>query len=235
MALSEWLRSIAQHYLDTARQEDCHKLIKILRDAYLDAVKDVTHFRQHAERLYYPHFRERLQRIIAEEQTHVQWLQEKILTLGGDLPTPAGPAKLGKNSWENLRMDLEEEKKDYDELLQGLQTAEHLDPAIAEELRRIRHEERKHREELRDLLQKSEPDVPPHPITRQPGVEKQKQAWLEQQKMEWLDERRTMWEADGKSIPWIEWLTQQEYAWTANELPNRELVWTLRLAEQDAQ
>jgi bacterioferritin len=235
MALSQWLRSIAQHFFDTARQEDRYTLVKLLRDAYLDEVKDVKRFTQHAERMYYHHFRERLQRIVAEEQTHIQWLREKIIALGGDLPTVAGPTKLGKNSWENLRLDLEEEKKDYDELLQGLQPAERFDSAIAEGLRRIRQEEHRHREELLDLLLKSEPGVPPHPTAQRPTLEKQKRAWLEQQKMEWIDKRRATWEAEGKPTPWIEWLTQQEYAWTVNELPNRELAWTLRLAEQEAQ
>src|SRR5207253_6038545 len=66
------------------------------------------------------------------------------------------------------------------------------------------------------------------------SLEKLKQAWLEQQKMEWLEAQRLAWEADGKPVPWIEWLTQQELAWVVNELPSRELLWTLRLAEQEA-
>ncbi|HEV8712416.1 MAG TPA: hypothetical protein VGX03_06250 [Candidatus Binatia bacterium] len=51
--------------------------------------------------------------------------------------------------------------------------------------------------------------------------------------MEWIEERRLAWEADGKPTPWIEWLTQQELAWAVNELPNRELIWTMRLAEHE--
>jgi rubrerythrin len=233
MALSEWLRSTALRFIDTARQEDLHTLIIILRETYLDTIKDVTYFSHHAEHMYYPQFRQRLQEIAAEEQGHIHWLRETIRALGGELPTPTAAAKHGKNNWENLRLDLEEEKKDYDELLQGLLKAEHLDPAIAEELRHIRGEERRHREELRELLMKSEPGAPPHPITQRPGLEKLKQTWLERQKMEWLEAQRLAWEADGKPVPWIEWLTQQELTWAVNELPSRELLWIQRLAEQE--
>jgi hypothetical protein len=154
--------------------------------------------------------------------------------LGGEVPRPGPPAKLGNNSWENLRLELEEERKDYTELLPGLLTAEHLDPAIAEGLRRLRQDERKHRKELLELMLKSDPNVPPHVTTQRPDLEKQKRVWLEQQKLAWLDQRRVAWEADGRPTPWIEWLTQQEYAWAVNELPNRELAWILRLAEQEA-
>src|SRR4051812_43023825 len=234
MALSEWLRSTALRFIDTARQEDLHTLITILRETYLETVKVVTYFTHHAEHMYYPQFRQRLQEIVAEEQGHIHWLRETIRALGGELPTSTAAAKHGKNNWENLRLDLEEEKKDYDELLQGVLKAEHLDPAIAEELRHIRGEERRHREELLELFTKSEPDSLPHPIAQQPGLEKLKQAWLEQQKMEWLEAQRLAWEADGKLVPWIEWLTQQELGWVVNELPSRELLWTLRLAEQEA-
>jgi len=60
-------------------------------------------------------------------------------------------------------------------------------------------------------------------------VEQEKETWLAQQKMAWFEQRRSLWEADGKLIPWAEWLARRENEWTANELPNRELHWRLRL------
>ena len=197
----------------------------LLRDAYLDEIKDIATFSWHAEQMYYPHFRERLLRIVAEEQTHVRWLEEKIRALGGDLPLAVETPVRGKNTWESLRMDLQEERKDQGELLHGLRTAEHLDQEIAEGFARLRQDERSHRAELLAMLMKSEPDaVPQVPLLSQ-EVERQKQAWLAQQKMAWLDQRRAVWEADGKLIPWAEWVARREYEWTANEVPNRELYW----------
>ena len=72
---------------------------------------------------------------------------------------------------------------------------------------------------------KSEPDTVSQPSPLPQALERQKHAWLAQQKMEWFDRKRVVWEADGKLIPWAEWITRREYEWTVNELPNRELHW----------
>jgi rubrerythrin len=228
MALIDWLR---KQWLGSpgARQENQQKLLEFLCTTYLDELKDIANFTWHAERMYYPHLRERLRRIVAEEQSHVRWLGEKIRALGGDLPlSPHIPVR-GRNTWENLRMDLQEERKDYTELLSRVRMVEHVDQEIAEGLLRLRQDERKHRAELLDMLMQSEPDAVPRPSTLPQELEKQKHAWLGQQKREWFDRRRAVWEADGKLIPWAEWVAQQEYEWTANELPNRELHWLQQL------
>ena len=147
MTLIDWLRK-HWHGVRSAVHRDRQNLLELLREAYLDESKDVANFTWHAEQMYYPHFRERLLRIVAEEQSHVRWLEEKIRALGGALPLPVSTPIRGKNTWENLRMDLQEERKDQTELLHGLRTAEHLDREIAEGLSRLRQDERKHRAEL---------------------------------------------------------------------------------------
>jgi rubrerythrin len=229
MALADWLRRRRYDSRSASRQEDRRKLRELLCETYLDEIKDIANFTWHAERMYYPHFRERLLRLVAEEQSHVRWLGEKIRALGGDLPPPAHTPVRGKNTWESLRMDLQEERKDQTELLDGLRTAEHTDREIAEGLSRLRQNERKHRAELLDMLMKSEPDAVPRPPVLSQELEGQKQAWLARQKVEWFDRRRAAWEADGKLIPWAEWIARREHEWAANELPNRELHWARRL------
>lgn len=229
MALADWLRKQGHGSRDTSRQEDRRELLELLCETYLDEIKDIADFTWHAERMYYPHFRERLLRLVAEEQSHVRWLGEKIRALGGDLPLPAYTPVRGGNTWESLRLDLQEERKDQTELLDGLRTAEHVDREIAEGLLRLRQDERKHRAELLDMLMKSEPDAVPQSSPLSQELERQKQAWLAQQKMEWFDRKRAVWEAEGKLIPWAEWIARREYEWTANELPNHELHWTQQL------
>lgn len=70
------------------------------------------------------------------------------------------------------------------------------------------------------------------PMFQSQDKEEQKKAWLAQEKMAWFERRRSVWEADGKSIPWAEWLARREYEWTVTELPNRELHWARLLNEQ---
>jgi bacterioferritin len=157
MSVKSALHKGWQHFLEALQPDDRHKLVELLSEEYREEAQDVSQFTQHAQRMYYPQFRERLLRIAAEEQAHVQWLREKILALGGEIPQLSFTPKAGKNSWECLLMDLEEEKRCCGDLLERMHTAGHVDPEIAEGLRRMREEEKRHREEIMDMLMKSDP------------------------------------------------------------------------------
>jgi hypothetical protein len=57
-------------------------------------------------------------------------------------------------------MDVEEEKRDGIEALERLYTAaKDADPEIAEGLRRIHEEEKRHREEILDMLMRTDPQA----------------------------------------------------------------------------
>jgi rubrerythrin len=157
MSLISTLHEGWRHFLEALHPDDRQKLVEMLREEYIEEAQDVVQFTRHAQRMYYPQFRERLLRIAAEEQTHVLWLREKILALGGNIPKISLTPKVGKNSWECLLMDVEEEKRCCGDLLQHMHVAEHADPEIAEGLRRMRKDEKLHREEIMDMLMKSDP------------------------------------------------------------------------------
>jgi rubrerythrin len=148
-----------RHFFNALHPDHHQKLLEMLRNAYLEEAQDVAQFTQDAERMYYPQFRERLLRIAAEEQAHVTWLRDKILALGGEVPAVSLPPKGADNAWQALLMGLEEEKRSYADLLEAMHTAEQDNPEIAEGLRRIREEEQQHREELLNMLVKSDPDT----------------------------------------------------------------------------
>jgi rubrerythrin len=234
MALLTWLGEKGHWLWGASRKQGRQELLTLLREMYRNQSEDVENLTHHAEQMYYSHLREQLLQIVAEEQSHVQWLRKTIRALGGDVPQPSASPRRGANTWENLRLDLEEERKDDDTFLSGLRIAERLDHKIAEGLSRLRHDEQKHRAQLLDLLQKSEPDAVPSPPSQSEDVERQRRIWLAQQKMAWLEQRRDLWEANGKPISWAEWISRREYEWTANELPNRELHWARRLTTQAA-
>src|SRR5688500_1062408 len=143
--LKRALREGWQHFFDALHPDHHQKLLEMLRDAYLEEAQDVTQFAQHAERMHYPQFRERLLRIAAEEQAHVTWLRDTLVALGGEVPTGVLPPRGAKHAWEALLRDMEEEKRSYADLLEAMHIAEEADPEIAEGLRRIREEEQQHR------------------------------------------------------------------------------------------
>ena len=154
-----------QHFFDALHPGHHQKLRDMLRDAYLEEAQDVAQFAQHAERMHYPQFRERLLRIAAEERAQVEWLRDKLLALGGELPAVSLPPKGAKNAWQALLTDLEEEKRSYTDVIEAMHIAEQADPEIAAGLQRIREAERQHREELLDMLVKSDPyTLPQAPV-----------------------------------------------------------------------
>lgn len=137
------------------------QLLDLLRQEYMEESQDVLRLTRHAEQMYYPQFRERLLRIAAEEQVHVDWLSEQLRARWEDVPTVTYTSPVGKNSWECLKMDVEGERHRCDHLLHVLHLAERLDPTLAVGLQRMRHEERRHHDELLDMMMKSQPDALP--------------------------------------------------------------------------
>lgn len=206
-------------------------LIEGLCDAYHAELDMVALCTQHAHQMYYPQFRAELLRIAAEVQEHLPWLQEQILALGGHLPSSSPPPTLEGNSWECLRRDVEEARRECVHLLEWIHRAEREEPEIAVGLQRIRKDKLRHREEFRHMLMKSDPYTIPTTGPPQVHEAQQKQAWLEQRKNVWLDHGRAVWEVGGKQMPWAEWSGEQEFKW-ATELPHHDREWAQRLAEK---
>jgi bacterioferritin (cytochrome b1) len=63
------------------------------------------------------------------------------------------------NSWEELRLDLEDEHRRVQDLEDQLAIVEQIDSTSAELLRHIFEDERKHREEMTDMLIRSDPQA----------------------------------------------------------------------------
>ncbi|HXG50185.1 MAG TPA: ferritin-like domain-containing protein [candidate division Zixibacteria bacterium] len=158
MDLTEILSTGWRSFFDALRPDHRQRLVEFLREEYVDEARDVAQFQEHARRMIYPHFRERLLRIAEEEKAHVEWLREKIVALGGEIPEVPIAVEKGRNAWENLLIDIEEEKRDGIEALERLYTlAQDADPEIAEGLRRIHEEEKRHRGEILDMLMRTDP------------------------------------------------------------------------------
>ena len=154
--LKEALHQGWRQFLEALHPDHRQMLIEVLRDEYVEEAQHAAQFTQHADRMAYPQFRESMLHIAREEQEHVAWLREKILALGGTIPVVSFTPKVGKNSWECLLMDLEEEKRRCEDLLERMHLVEQSDPEVAEGLRRMREEEKHHREQILDMLVKSD-------------------------------------------------------------------------------
>ncbi len=154
--MRDFLRRALRGRLQSLWLTERQRLLEILCAEYATETQMERQFRQHAQRMHYPQFREQLLRIAAQEEKHAKWLGEKILALQGRLPEVSLTETTGKNTWECLLMDLEEERRCVADLDDRLLKVEKIDPEIALGLRQIQEEEKHHRDEIRDMLMRSD-------------------------------------------------------------------------------
>jgi hypothetical protein len=79
------------------RHDERQKLLEILCQEYIEETQNLLQFLRHAARMRYPQFRDRLVSIARQEQGHVQWLQGKIIALGGEVPRISFAPQVGMN------------------------------------------------------------------------------------------------------------------------------------------
>ena len=132
-------------------------VIKILCARYVEEMQHVQRYTQHAEGMQYPQFREKLLRIAADEARHAEWLAEKIMLFGGEIPNVPPSPPTTRNSWQHLLADLEAEKHCSDDLIEVMQTVRNELPDIAAMLERIYEDSERHCSEIRDMLMRSDP------------------------------------------------------------------------------
>ena len=130
--------------------------IEILGQRYVDELQAKIRLTQHADKMHYPQFREKLLRIAADKSKHAEWIGEKIIALGGKLPDVAEHRSTDTNSWHYLQTDLAEEIRSADRLPEQVWRLESDHPDISNFLQRISQAETNHRREINDMLMRSD-------------------------------------------------------------------------------
>ncbi len=138
-------------------QDKSLQTVDILRQRYVEEMQQSELFQQHAETMHYPQFRDKLIQLGAEKNKNAERIAEKIVALGGKLPDLQEHRASHENSWQTLRTALEEENRIADRLVAQLPGIEPDHPEIMQLLRQIAQQQRKHREELQDMLMRSDP------------------------------------------------------------------------------
>lgn len=134
-----------------------NKALEILRRLYIEENQHFALFAQHARGMQYPQFRPKLEKMAVREAAHLDLIGRQIKALGGSLPVLQPSKPVGGNSWEILRAALEDESRCAGELLEHAARLEGDFPEIAELLRRIYEDEQRHRDEIQDMLMRSDP------------------------------------------------------------------------------
>ena len=133
--------------------------VEVLRARYIEERQHGKRLTEQAAKMQYPHYRDKLLDIAAEEAKHANWIAEKIRLLGGELPQVPEVSIGEQNSWRYLLDDIEEERRCGDELFDQILRIGPQFPLVAEVLQRIYDDEAKHRSELREMLMRSDPQA----------------------------------------------------------------------------
>jgi bacterioferritin (cytochrome b1) len=148
----EWQRRL----LDLAPDE-APKAVDFLRERYVEEMQRIERFKQRAEKMHYPQYRAKFLQMAKEKRQHAEQIGEKIVALGGGLPDVAERRSTDENSWQSLSMALDEENRSADRLPEQLRSIESEHPDLAKFLQQISREQKKQRNEIREMLMRSDP------------------------------------------------------------------------------
>jgi bacterioferritin (cytochrome b1) len=129
----------------------------LLSRHYVEKSRHAALFRRHAERMQYPQFRDKLLAVAADESRHAERLAEKIVLLGGRVPDVPKVSDTEKTTWQCLMEDLAAEQEATAGLIQEAQSLRAELPGVADLLERIYEDDQKHRDILRQMLMRSDP------------------------------------------------------------------------------
>ncbi len=113
----------------------------------------------HAEKAPYPHVAERLRHIALEKQKGANLLKDKLGSGAEKYSEPPLQAKSGKNHWERMVMDLEDQKALETELLQQATVLSAHAPGTSNLLLKIAAEQAAHKETLLDFVARADPQA----------------------------------------------------------------------------
>jgi hypothetical protein len=132
------------------------KATEILRQRYGEEMAAIARLTKHAGKMHYPQFREKLLHIATDKSKQVNWISEKIIALGGKLPEVVEHRSTDGSSWQYLRTDLEKESRSADRLQQEIWKIKPDYPDIGEFLQLVFEKNKKHRQEIMDMLMRSD-------------------------------------------------------------------------------
>ena len=157
MALSKEWSERWRRFLGTSPEGNGKAAVDILRQRYVEEMQQTDRFKQHAQKMHYPQFHDKLLNMATQKSERARWIAEKIIALGGKLPEVPEPRSTDKNSWQSLLMDLEEENRCAEHLTEQIWSTESDHADITEFLQHINEAEKKDREAIREMLMRSDP------------------------------------------------------------------------------
>lgn len=153
--VKHWMESW-HRFLGLAR-DGKRAAIEMLQKRYIEEEQKARRFEIHAQRMRYPHFRDMLLQIAADEKEHVKWIGEKLTHLGGRIPEVPRVSLKDANNWQLLLSDLEQERRCTWELMAQMQSVQSEFPELTDVLRQIYDAGKRHQAAILEMLIRSDP------------------------------------------------------------------------------
>ncbi len=131
----------------------------VLADAYRELARLANQLKLHAEKAPYPFVGERLRRMAAEKEKSTALLFDGIEQLGGRVAKFDSSIPSGRNHWERMLQDVEDQKRVEARLTDEVSRLALEAPDHSQLLRRLLEVERRHRATLLDLLARADPQA----------------------------------------------------------------------------
>jgi hypothetical protein len=132
---------------------------EILKASYHDLCRLAEQIDEHAQKAPYPHTTRRLSAIAAEKRSIAARLKDKMLSLGVRPEESKFDLKAGKNHWERIAKDIEDQRTLENQFQEYAVLLAEEAPEISDLLKTMTAEQTQHREALLDLLARADPQA----------------------------------------------------------------------------
>ena len=157
--LREKLKALFRLKTQGDRTSSTHDPVEILQLSYRDLLRLARQIDVHADQAPYPHVAQLLRRMASEKRQRAETLKEKILSLGGDTGDGDLEIRLGKNHWERVSIDIEDQRLLERQFLERASLLAEKAPEVSSLLQQIVTAELPHREIFLDLLARADPQA----------------------------------------------------------------------------
>lgn len=133
--------------------------VEILNVCYQALCQLAEQIQDHAEKAPYSYVAERLRTIATQERSLAELLKEEILRLGG-WPRPSQfVPKPGKNHWERVTIDIEDQRNVEGRFIEYAALLMDEAPEVSDLLQRIVAQQAAHKQSLLDLVARADPQA----------------------------------------------------------------------------
>lgn len=134
-------------------------LLADLAEDYVQEAEQAAMLREHADKARYPQAASQLRRLADVETRHSDWLRDRLIALGGQVPVVEAPTVTGQNQWERAAAAHRLAQAKRRRLIEQIAHWDPEEPEMVALLRRIEQEDQPGLASYDELIMRSDPQA----------------------------------------------------------------------------